>query len=58
MPGLINMHTHAAMSIFKGFSDDKSLMDWLRKLLVFLKLTRREGHLAGRRQVRGTRVRH
>ena len=58
MPGLINMHTHAAMSIFKGFSDDKSLMDWLRKLLVFLKLTHREGHLARRRQVRGTRVRH
>lgn len=31
MPGLINMHAHAAMSIFKGFSDDKSLMDWLQK---------------------------
>ena len=30
MPGLINMHAHAAMSLFKGFSDDKSLMDWLR----------------------------
>lgn len=30
MPGLINMHTHAAMSLFKGYSDDKSLVDWLR----------------------------
>ena len=58
MPGLINMHAHAAMSIFKGFSDDKSLMDWLRKSFKFLKVNLREGHLAGRRQVRGTRVRH
>ena len=30
MPGLINMHTHAAMSLFKAFSDDKKLIDWLR----------------------------
>lgn len=32
MPGLINMHTHAAMSLFKGYSDDKSLIDWLRMI--------------------------
>ena len=32
MPGLINMHTHAAMSLFKAFSDDKKLIDWLRFL--------------------------
>ena len=32
MPGLINMHTHAAMSLFKAFSDDKKLIDWLRLL--------------------------
>lgn len=30
MPGLINMHAHAAMSLFKAFSDDKVLIDWLR----------------------------
>lgn len=35
MPGLINMHAHAAMSLFKGFSDDKSLMDWLRIVLIY-----------------------
>jgi len=29
MPGLINCHTHAAMSLFKGFADDLPLMDWL-----------------------------
>ena len=29
MPGLINSHTHAAMSLFRGLADDLSLMDWL-----------------------------
>lgn len=29
MPGLINAHTHAAMSLFRGMSDDLALMDWL-----------------------------
>lgn len=29
IPGLINTHTHAAMSLFKGFADDLSLQDWL-----------------------------
>lgn len=29
LPGLINTHTHAAMSLFKGLADDLSLMDWL-----------------------------
>lgn len=29
IPGLINAHTHAAMSLFKGIADDLSLMDWL-----------------------------
>jgi len=30
MPGLINAHTHAAMSLFRGLSDDIALMDWLQ----------------------------
>jgi len=30
MPGMINCHTHAAMSLFKGFADDLPLMDWLQ----------------------------
>ncbi|MBU1052702.1 MAG: amidohydrolase [Proteobacteria bacterium] len=29
MPGLINAHTHASMSIFRGLADDLPLMDWL-----------------------------
>lgn len=29
IPGLINAHTHAAMSLLKGLADDLSLMDWL-----------------------------
>ena len=31
MPGLINAHTHVPMSIFRGYSDELSLHDWLRK---------------------------
>jgi 5-methylthioadenosine/S-adenosylhomocysteine deaminase len=30
IPGLINSHTHAAMSLFRGLADDLSLMDWLQ----------------------------
>ncbi len=29
IPGLINSHTHAAMSLFRGLADDLPLMDWL-----------------------------
>lgn len=29
MPGLINSHTHASMSLFRGLADDLPLMDWL-----------------------------
>lgn len=29
MPGLINGHTHAAMTCFRGIADDLELMDWL-----------------------------
>ncbi|MDJ0621638.1 MAG: amidohydrolase [Desulfocapsaceae bacterium] len=31
MPGLINTHTHAAMSCLRGLADDLPLMDWLEK---------------------------
>lgn len=30
MPGLVNIHTHAAMSLLRGFADDLALMDWLQ----------------------------
>lgn len=29
IPGLINAHTHAAMSLLRGIADDIPLMDWL-----------------------------
>ena len=29
MPGLINTHTHTAMTLFRGFADDLSLHSWL-----------------------------
>lgn len=33
MPGLVNTHNHLAMSIFRGYKDDKSLMDWLNNAI-------------------------
>ncbi|HSG10019.1 MAG TPA: TRZ/ATZ family hydrolase [Longimicrobiales bacterium] len=30
IPGLVNAHTHAAMSLLRGFCDDRRLMDWLQ----------------------------
>ena len=30
MPGLINLHCHAAMSLLRGYADDLSLMTWLQ----------------------------
>ncbi len=29
VPGLVNGHTHAAMTLFRGFGDDLPLMTWL-----------------------------
>lgn len=31
IPGLINGHTHAAMTLFRGFADDMKLMPWLEE---------------------------
>ncbi len=30
IPGLINLHTHAAMTLMRGLADDRALMDWLQ----------------------------
>lgn len=29
IPGLVNAHTHAAMSLLRGIADDRPLMEWL-----------------------------
>ncbi len=31
IPGLINFHSHAAMTLMRGLADDLKLMDWLSK---------------------------
>jgi len=31
IPGLINAHTHAAMTLFRGYADDLPLFAWLRE---------------------------
>jgi len=30
IPGLVNLHTHAAMALLRGFADDMPLMQWLQ----------------------------
>ncbi len=32
-PGLIDTHTHAAMSLFRGIADDQKLQDWLQNFI-------------------------
>jgi 5-methylthioadenosine/S-adenosylhomocysteine deaminase len=31
MPGLVNLHTHAAMTVFRGLADDLPVHEWLRE---------------------------
>lgn len=31
IPGLVNGHTHAAMTLFRGYGDDLPLMEWLER---------------------------
>ncbi|MFQ6088023.1 MAG: amidohydrolase [Candidatus Methanofastidiosia archaeon] len=33
MPGLVNTHTHLAMSLLRGYADDLELMDWLENYI-------------------------
>jgi len=33
MPGLVNTHTHAPMTLFRGLADDLPLMAWLNKYI-------------------------
>ncbi len=31
VPGFVNAHTHAGMSLFRGMADDRPLMEWLER---------------------------
>ncbi|MCF6187122.1 MAG: amidohydrolase [Desulfobulbaceae bacterium] len=42
LPGLVNTHTHAAMSCFRGLADDLPLMQWLQDYIF-----PREAQLSG-----------
>lgn len=33
IPGLVNLHTHAAMNLLRGLADDRPLMDWLQNYI-------------------------
>jgi 5-methylthioadenosine/S-adenosylhomocysteine deaminase len=33
LPGLVNAHTHMAMSLFRGLAEDLALEDWLKKYI-------------------------
>ena len=33
IPGLVNLHTHAAMTLMRGLADDLPLMEWLNKYI-------------------------
>lgn len=45
MPGLVNTHTHIAMSGFRGLADDLELMDWLTKHIFPAEATMRPEHV-------------
>lgn len=42
LPGFVNTHTHAAMTLFRSYADDMLLMDWLQN-----KIWPAEGKLTG-----------
>lgn len=50
MPGLINGHNHAAMSVFRGYSDDLELQDWLQNAIwpIEDKLTKEDIYFASK----------
>jgi 5-methylthioadenosine/S-adenosylhomocysteine deaminase len=46
IPGLVNSHTHLAMTLFRGYADDMALMPWLTEKIWPLedKLTKEDIH--------------
>ena len=51
LPGLVNTHTHAAMSLLRGYADDMHLQEWLSEKIWPL-----ETHLTGNDVYVGTKL--
>ena len=51
VPGLVNTHTHAAMTLLRGYADDMLLQDWLSQKIWPL-----EAHLTGDDVYWGTKL--
>lgn len=51
IPGLVNTHTHAAMTLLRGYADDMVLSDWLTQKIWPL-----EAHLTGNDVYWGTKL--
>jgi 5-methylthioadenosine/S-adenosylhomocysteine deaminase len=51
LPGLVNTHSHAAMSLLRGYADDMILQDWLSQKIWPL-----EAHLTPADVYRGTKL--
>lgn len=51
IPGLVNTHTHAAMTLLRGYADDMPLQEWLEEKIWPL-----EAHLTGDDVYQGTRL--
>ena len=51
IPGLVNTHTHAAMTLLRGYADDMVLQDWLSQKIWPL-----EAHLTGDDVYWGTKL--
>jgi len=51
LPGLVNTHSHAAMSLLRGYADDMILQDWLSQKIWPL-----EAHLTPSDIYRGTKL--
>lgn len=51
LPGFVNTHTHAAMSLLRGYADDMILQDWLSQKIWPL-----EAHLTGDDVYWGTKL--
>ncbi len=51
IPGLVNTHTHAAMTLLRGYADDMPLAEWLSEKIWPL-----EAHLSGDDVYAGTKL--